>query len=79
MAEPLAAELEEAVADPALEQDLAHQDVERHGDEHEVIERLVGDDRDLRERSGAAEEEEHAEHTAEQEHKSHRHAEREQS
>ena len=66
MAEPLAAELEEAVADPALEQDLAHQDVERHGHEHEIVECLIGNDRDLRERRRAAEEEEHAEHAAEQ-------------
>ena len=66
MAEPLAAELEEAVADPALEQDLAHQDVERHGNEHEIVECLIGNDRDLRERRRVAEEEEHAEHAAEQ-------------
>ena len=79
MAEPLAAEIEEAIADFSLEQDLAHQDVERHSDEHEIIERLIGNDRDLRERSRAAEEEEHAEHAAQEEHKSHRHAEREQS
>ena len=78
MAEPLAAELEEAIADLALEQDLAHEDVERHGDEHEVVEGLIGDDRDLREGRRPAEEEQHAEHAAEHEHKGNRHAERKQ-
>ena len=78
MAKPLATELEEAVADLALEQDLAHEDVERHGDEHEVVERLIGDDRDLREGRRPAEEEQHAEHAAKHEHEGHGHAERKQ-
>ena len=66
MAEPFAAELKEAVADFAFEQNLTHEDVQRHGDEHEVVEGLIGDDRNLRKRGRTAEEKEHAEHTAEQ-------------
>ncbi len=64
MAEPFAAELKEAVADFAFEQNLTHEDVQRHGDEHEVVEGLIGDDRNLRKRGRTAEEKEHAEHTA---------------
>ena len=64
MAEPFAAELKEAIADFAFEQNLTHEDVQRHGDEHEVVEGLIGDDRNLRKRGRTAEEKEHAEHTA---------------
>jgi len=53
MAEPFAGDIVQVVADLAGQQDLAEQDIKGNGREHEVIQRLVADDRDLGERTGS--------------------------
>ena len=52
MAQPFAGDIVQVVADLAGQQDLAEQDIKGNGREHEVIQRLVADDRDLGERTG---------------------------
>ena len=53
MADPFAGDFVQIIADPAGKQDLTEQDIKRDGGQHKVIQRLIGDDWNLRQRLGA--------------------------
>ena len=72
MPQPFITQFEQVVAHFAFQQDLAHQDVQRHGTEYKIIQGFIGQQRDLVQGTVPTHEEKHSYQTARSQGKAYR-------